>query len=319
MKFRSDPSQIRGSIAALCTPFTESGELDHDSLRSLVRWQLVEESHGICIGGTTSEPSSQTIDERTAAMRTVVEEVNESVPFVAGAGSDKLETTIALTDAAFSLGADAAMIATPHYSHPTQEGLFSWYSTVCNEFPDFPIIAYNIPQRSAVDMAPETVARLRREHPNLVGLKESSEDLYQFTELFSLCGRDFLVWTGAESHCLPLLALGTAGFIGALANVAPRAVRDMYDLGMAGDREAALDLHLLLHPLVKLLFVETNPSPSKYVLARWRKISSERVRPPLSSLTSGGRARTRALLEEARALVDPETGVMRMRGAAVAA
>lgn len=313
MKFRSDPAAVRGSISALVTPFDETGAPDEASLRRLVRWQLAEGSHGISIGGTTGEPRAQTVEERAAAVRSVVAEVGDQVPVVAGTGTARIETTVALTGAANEAGADVAMVATPPYSYPTQEGLFGWFSAVCGEFPELPIIAYNIPQRSVVDLVPETVARLRRRHPNLVGLKESSDDLNKFTELFRHCGRDLLVWTGQESHCLPTLTLGTAGFVGALANLAPRAVSELYECYQAGDLTAATDLHFALHPLVKVLFVETNPSPTKYVLASWGVIGSERVRSPLAPLSPTGRDRVRELLAEATELVDPATGATRPR------
>lgn len=311
MTFQASSETIRGSITALVTPFDSDGALDLTSLRRLVRWQLAEGSHGISIGGTTGEPSAQSVEERITAIRAVVEEVAGEVPVVAGTGSDRLETTLAVTRAAYEVGATAALVATPHYSFPTQDGLFGWFSTVCREFPELPIIAYNIPQRSVVDLAATTVERLRREHPNLIGLKESTDHLPKFTELFQRCGRDLLVWTGQESHCLPTLTLGTAGFIGALSNLAPRAVAAMYDRYRAGDLATATDLHFLLDPLVRVLFVETNPSPTKHVLASWGVIARDRVRTPLAPLSPAGRDRVRALLAEAKDLVDPETGAAR--------
>jgi 4-hydroxy-tetrahydrodipicolinate synthase len=314
MMFRSDPESFRGSIAALVTPFDEVGALDAASLRRLVGWQLAEGSHGISIGGTTGEPSAQTVEERAAAVAAVVDEVAGRVPVVAGTGSDRIETTLALTGAAQQHGADAVLVATPHYAYPTQEGLYGWFSTVCGQFPDLPVIAYNIPQRSVVDLAAETVARLRRAHPNLVGLKDSTDDLGKFTTLFRQCGRDLLVWTGQEALCLPTLPLGVAGFIGALANLAPRAVAGLYDRYQTGDHTAAADLHFALDPLVRILFVETNPSPTKHVLASWNVIASERVRQPLAPLSPAGRDRVRQLLAEAKELVDPDTGATRPPG-----
>ena len=158
MRFRSNPSSIRGSIAPVVTPFTADGEMDHDSLRRLVQWQLASGSHGISLGGSTGEPSAQTVAERIAAMRVVADEVADRVPFLPGTGSAKLDETLELTEAAISLGADAALVITPYYSRPTQEGLYQWYSTVARTFPDMPIVLYNVPIRTAVDVAPETVA-----------------------------------------------------------------------------------------------------------------------------------------------------------------
>ncbi|KUF13229.1 MULTISPECIES: 4-hydroxy-tetrahydrodipicolinate synthase [Streptomyces] len=298
MKFRTDPATIRGSIAPVVTPFTEEGALDHDSLRGLVRWQLESGSHGISLGGSTGEPSAQSAEERIAAMRTVADEIGDRVPFLPGTGSHKLEETLEITSAARDLGADAALVITPYYARPTQEALYQWYATVAREFPDLPIVAYNVPSRTAVDIAPGTVARLFTDFDNFVGVKETTKDFEHFSRVLHACGRDLLVWSGIELLCLPLLALGGAGFVSAVANLAPTAVARMYELWEAGDFDAARDLHYRLHPLVDLLFVETNPAPAKWVLAQQGRIASGHVRPPLTSPTEDGLTRIRALLAE---------------------
>jgi 4-hydroxy-tetrahydrodipicolinate synthase len=308
MSFRSDPAQIRGSITATITPFTDDGSVDHDSLRALVRWQLDEGSHGVSIGGSTGEPSSQTVAERIAAMATVAAEVDGAVPFLAGTGTAKLDETLELTAAARDLGADLALVITPYYARPTQEALYQWYATICREFPDLPIVSYNVPVRTAVDIAPETVARLRRDLPNFVGIKETTKDFEHFSRVLQLCGRDFLVWSGIELLCLPLLALGGAGFISALTNVAPGPTARMFDLWAKGEQSAALDLHYALHPLVDLLFVETNPTTAKHVLAQWGRIASAHVRPPLIAATPTAVRRIGELLADSAAVIDPATG-----------
>ncbi len=304
MRFRSDPASIRGSIAPVVTPFTSSGEMDHDSLRALVRWQLASGSHGISLGGSTGEPSAQTVPERIAAMKVVAEEVADRVPFLPGTGSAKLDETLEMTEAAIALGADAALVITPYYSRPTQEGLYQWYSTVARTFPSMPIVLYNVPIRTAVDVAPETVARLRRDHDNIVGVKETTKDFEHFSRVFHLCGRDTLMWSGIELLCLPLLALGGIGFVSAVANLAPGAVANMYEYWVAGDTEKALDIHYGLHPLVDLMFVETNPAPIKSVLRRAGLIGSEHVRPPLVTPTAPGLARIDALLIEGAPMLE---------------
>lgn len=301
MKFRSDPSGIRGSIAPVVTPFTEDGAVDHDSLRELIRWQLHSGSHGISLGGSTGEPSAQTVTERIAAMRTVAEEIADRAPFLPGTGSAKLDETLELTAAARELGADAALVITPYYARPTQEALYTWYATVAAEFPDLPIVAYNVPSRTAVDIAPETVRRLFTDFDNFVGIKETTKDFEHFSRVLHACGRELLVWSGIELLCLPLLALGGAGFVSAVTNLAPGAVARMYELWEAGTPEsmaAARELHYRLHPLVDLLFVETNPAPAKWVLAQQGRIASPHVRAPLTPPTETGLARIRALLAE---------------------
>ncbi|WP_329224284.1 4-hydroxy-tetrahydrodipicolinate synthase [Streptomyces canus] len=298
MKFRSDPATIRGSIAPVVTPFTDEGAVDHDSLRSLIRFQLESGSHGISLGGSTGEPSAQTVAERIAAMRTAVEETGDRVPFLPGTGSHKLNETLELTAAAQDLGADAALVITPYYARPTQEALYKWYATVAREFPDLPIVAYNVPSRTAVDIDPETVKRLFTDFDNFVGVKETTKDFEHFSRVLHACGRSLLVWSGIELLCLPLLALGGAGFVSAVANLAPTAVARMYELWESGDFDGARDLHYRLHPLVDLLFVETNPAPAKWVLAQQGRIASPHVRPPLITPTAPGLARIRTLLAE---------------------
>jgi 4-hydroxy-tetrahydrodipicolinate synthase len=304
MKFRSDPAAIRGSIAPLVTPFTADGAPDPGALRHLVRWQLESGSHGISLGGSTGEPSAQTVEERITAMRVVAEEVADRVPFVPGTGSTKLDETLELTAAADEAGADAVLVITPYYARPTQEGLYAWYATVAGEFPHLPLAIYNVPSRTAVDVAPETVARLRRDFDNVVGIKETTKDFEHFSRVLHRGGRDLLVWSGIELLCLPLLALGGAGFVSAAANLAPSAVARMYERWTAGDHDEALDLHFGLHPLVDLLFVETNPAPAKWVLEQAGVLPSGHVRPPLVGPTEAGRARIRDLLAQAAPVLE---------------
>ncbi|GLZ41344.1 4-hydroxy-tetrahydrodipicolinate synthase [Actinokineospora sp. NBRC 105648] len=303
MKFRSDPAQIKGSIAPVVTPFTAEGAVDLDGLRRLVRWQLDSGSHGISIGGSTGEPSAQTVAERIAAMTAVSEVIGDRVPFLPGTGSTKLDETLELTEAAIKLGADLALVITPYYSRPTQDGLVAWYGAVAREFPDQPIVIYNVPSRTAVDIAPETVARLRRAHDNIVGIKETTKDFEHFSHVLAQCGRDFLMWSGIELLCLPLLAIGGIGFVSALANIAPAAVARMYELYVSGDQDAAIDLHYQLAPLVELLFVETNPAPAKHVLKDLGLIESGFVRAPLIEPTAKGLERINALRAQAEHLL----------------
>jgi 4-hydroxy-tetrahydrodipicolinate synthase len=305
MRYRNDPSQLRGSIVPLMTPFSEDGALDHVSLANLVEWQIASGTHGVSIGGSTGEPGAQSVEERIAAIKTVTETVADRVPVVVGTGTAQLHETIELTAAAVELGIDASLIITPYYARPTQEALYVWYRTVAAEFPDLPIIAYNVPSRTAVDIAPETVARLYRDVPNFVGIKETTKDFEHFSRVIQLCGRDLVVWSGIELLCLPLLALGGAGFLSATANIAPAAHARMYELWEAGDLDGAREIHYGLHPLVDLLFVETNPAPGKWVLEQQRLIRSGFVRPPLITPTPGGLEKIRALMAEGEQYLTP--------------
>ena len=308
MKFRSDPARIRGSIAALMTPFTADGAVDHAGLTNLVNWQLASGSHGVSLGGSTGEPSSQSITERAEAIRTVAAAVDDRVPFLPGTGSAKLDETLELTAAARDAGADAALIITPYYARPTQEALYVWYTTVANEFPDLPIVAYNVPSRTAVDIAPETIARLYRDLDNFVGVKETTKDFEHFSRVLQLCGQDLLVWSGIELLCLPLMALGGAGFISATSNIAPAATAQMFEAWETGDLNLAREIHYGLHPLVDLLFVETNPAPGKWVLEQRGLIASGFVRPPLITPTDAGIAQIKKLMTAGEQYLSPVEG-----------
>jgi 4-hydroxy-tetrahydrodipicolinate synthase len=290
------------------TPFTADGAVDHAGLTNLVNWQIEQGSHGVSIGGSTGEPSAQTIPERIAAIRTVAAAIDNRVPFMPGTGTEKLDETLELTAAARDAGIDAALIITPYYARPTQEALYVWYRTVAEEFPDLPIVAYNVPSRTAVDIAPETVARLYRDVENFVGVKETTKDFEHFSRVLQLCGPDLLVWSGIELLCLPLLALGGVGFLSATANIAPRAHADLYEAWESGDLELARELHYGLHPLVDLLFVETNPAPGKWVLEQRGLIESGFVRPPLITPTPAGLIKINEYLEAGRQYLSPIDG-----------
>lgn len=292
--------KLSGTIAPLFTPFTDSGDVDHESLRRMVRWQHANGSTGISIGGSTGEPSSQTIEERAAAIRTIADEIKGTgLSFVPGTGSAKLDETLELTAAAAEVGIDAALIITPYYARPTQEALYQWYATVAREFPDLPLVAYNVPSRTAVEMAPETFARLYRDFENVVGIKETTKDFEHFSRTMHACGSDVLMWSGIELLCLPLLSLGGIGFISALSNIAPKAVAETYAAGVANDWDRARELHYGVHPLVDLLFVETNPAPAKWLMAQRGLISSAHVRAPLIELTEAGQEKVLILAESA--------------------
>jgi 4-hydroxy-tetrahydrodipicolinate synthase len=298
MKFRSDPSSLRGAHTALVTPFTADEEVDLDGLRAFCRWQVANGAHGLSIGGSTGEPGVQSVAERVAAMRVVAQETGDRVPFLPGTGSLKLTETLELTAAARDLGADLALIVTPYYARPTQEALYQWYSRIAKEFPDLPIAVYNVPIRTAVEITPETVYRLRRDHDNIVGIKETTKDFDTSRTSTSVAGLSHVV--GHRTALPPLLAIGGTGFISALS-AWPGAVASMYELCAAAGQGARAALPA--HPLVDLLFVETNPAPAKWVLAKLGILPSATVRPPLIEPSPTARATILALLDQARDLV----------------
>jgi 4-hydroxy-tetrahydrodipicolinate synthase len=190
------------------------------------------------------------------------------------------------------------LVITPYYSRPTQHALFEWYSTIAREFPGLPIVVYNVPVRTAVDIHPETVGRLRRAHDNIVGIKETTRDFEHASYVLNECGRDFLVYCGIELLCYPMLAIGGVGHLSCVANVSPRPCAELYDVFAAGDTGEAVRLHYELHPLVEMAFVETNPGPVKWAMERLGILASGGVRPPLTSPAAASRERIEAILAD---------------------
>jgi 4-hydroxy-tetrahydrodipicolinate synthase len=296
-RFAADPSSVRGAITPLVTPFHPDGALDLESVRRLVEWQLAEGSDGISVGGSTGEPTSQTVAERIEVMRAAASAIDDRVPFLPGTGSARMDETLELTAEAQRLGAAAALVVTPYYGRPTQQGLFEWYSTVASTFPDMPLIVYNVPIRAAVDIAAETVGRLRRAHDNIVGIKETTRDFEHVSHVLAECGMDFIALSGIELLCYPMLVLGGAGHLSCVANFAPRPVAELYDAFAEGDHARARALHYDLHPLVEAAFVETNPAPAKFAMERLGVLPSSFARPPLARLSEANRRRVEAILD----------------------
>jgi 4-hydroxy-tetrahydrodipicolinate synthase len=290
----SDHSAIKGSIVPLVTPFTEGGKFDEATLEDLIDWQIENGSHGISVTGTTGEPSSLSLDEREHVMETAARAVNNRVPFVPGTGTNNLEETQQMTRVAHRLGADAALVIVPYYNRPSQEGLFRYFRALDDEV-ELPLIIYNIPGRTAVNMTPKTMARLKRECRNVIGVKESNKDFEHVSRVLHECGRDFKVYSGIELLCYPMLAVGGAGHVSATANIFPREVADLYNLATAGRWAEALDLHYFLLPMNDVLFVETNPSPLKWALGRLGLITPY-LRPPLCEPSSLNQERIAAVM-----------------------
>jgi 4-hydroxy-tetrahydrodipicolinate synthase len=289
--------KLRGSIVPLVTPFDDLNRIDDAAVERLVEWQLREGSHGISVGGTTGEPSALTLEEREHLFEVTVRAVAGRAPVVLGSGSNNLEETLRLTAAAARLSADAALVIVPYYNRPSQAGLFEYFRTVASSVPDLPVIIYNIPGRTATNMDPATMKRLRSACPNIVGVKEANRDFEQVSQVLHTVGRDFLVYSGIEALCYPMLAVGGAGHISATANLMPRAVADIYNHVAAGDYAAARDLHFKLLPLNQALFWETNPAPVKAAMGMLGIIHPH-LRLPLVDISADHREGLRKLLVE---------------------
>jgi 4-hydroxy-tetrahydrodipicolinate synthase len=297
-RFAGDPSAIRGAITPLITPFHADGSVDLETVARLVDWQLEHGSHGISVGGSTGEPTSQTVAERVAVMRAAAGAIDGRVPFLPGTGSARLDETLELTAEAERLGASGALVVSPYYARPQQQGLFNWYASVAREFPRFPIIVYNVPIRSGVDISPETVGRLRGAHENIVGIKETTRDFEHVSHVFSQCGSDFIALSGIELLCYPMLVLGGRGHLSCVANFAPRPVAELYEAFEAGDHERARALHYELHAFVEAAFVEVNPVPAKWIMRELSIMPSAFAREPLAKLSEASAKKIRELLPE---------------------
>ncbi len=276
-------SAMRGSLVPLITPFRR-GQIDDTRVAELIEWQIDGGSHGLVIAGTTGEPSALTLEEREHLIELAVHTVRRRVPVIAGTGTNNHAETLRLTRFAKRVGADAGLVVVPYYIRPTQEGLFRHFRSIAGDV-DIPIIIYNIPGRTAVNLEPQTIARLARDCRNIIGVKEANKDFEHVNHVLHLCGRGFLVYSGIELLCFPLLAIGGAGHVSATANVLPREVARLYDLVAAGQWDAARDLHFHLLPMNEALFFETNPVPVKTALGLMGKIDPE-VRLPLAPMSS---------------------------------
>ena len=297
-RFAADPSAIRGAITPLITPFHPDGSVDLETVARLVDWQLENGSDGISVGGSTGEPTSQTVEERIAVMRATAAAIDGRVPFLPGTGTTRMEETLELTAEAQRLGASGALVVSPYYARPQQSGLVDWYGRVAREFPDLPIIVYNVPIRSGVEIAPQTVGRLRRAHENIVGIKETTRDFEHVSYVLDECGTDFIALSGIELLCYPMLVLGGRGHLSCVANFAPKPVAELYDAFVAGDHDRARDLHYELHALVDAAFIEVNPVPAKWIMRELGIMPSAFAREPLAELSDASAERIRTLLPD---------------------
>jgi 4-hydroxy-tetrahydrodipicolinate synthase len=292
---------LRGSIVPIVTPF-KNDKLDLDGLASLVNWQIESGSHGISVTGTTGEPGSLTMKERKLVIKTAYDVVRGRVPFVPGTGSTNHAETLELSRYAQDLGANALLVISPYYSRPSQDGLFLHFDAVAKHV-DVPIILYNIPGRTAVNIEPDTVARLKDANNNIIGVKESNKDFEHINRLLHKMGRDFLVYSGIELLCFPILAIGGAGYVSATGNLMPSEVASLYNLVASGRWQEAQDLHYRLMPLNDAIFLEINPVPVKTALGMMGKIGPE-VRLPLAPLSPANRARLRQILQDYELIAD---------------
>ncbi|MBS1677617.1 MAG: 4-hydroxy-tetrahydrodipicolinate synthase [Actinobacteria bacterium] len=273
--------ELWGSLAPVVTPFRE-GAVDFDSFAALVGRQFDQGSHGVVVTGTSGEPTSLNADERIELYRAATEAARGRGPVVAATGSANQAEALRLTAAAEGAGADAVLVVCPAFVKPSQRGLVEHFTRVFAAT-SLPAMIYHIPGRAAVGVTTATVARIASSSPNLVGLKAASPDLDFVTELLFELGNDFRIFCGVESLSYPMLALGAAGLMNAIANLAPGPVAELCEAVRDGDHGRALELHRGLFTVNRAVFFDTNPIPLKAMLAA-REIGSAEVRPPLAQL-----------------------------------
>jgi len=259
---------FKGSIVAIVTPFSAKGSklvVDEKKLRDLIEFQIKNGTCGIVPCGTTGESATLTFEEHERVIEITIEQVKKRVPVIAGTGSNSTEEAIMLTKQAAEDGADASLQVSPYYNRPTQRGLYEHFKAVANSV-KIPIILYNIASRTGVNIEPETIARLANDCKNIVAVKEASGNLEQMSRIKALCPANFELISGDDGLTLPVLGIGGVGIISVVANVAPLDVANLVAAFEKGDIKKAQSLHYKLLPLVKAMFIETNPIPVKTAL-----------------------------------------------------
>ncbi len=252
---------FRGSIVAIVTPFKD-GKIDEKKLRDLIEFHIQNGTSGIVPCGTTGESATLSFQEHDRVIEITIEQVKRRIPVIAGTGSNSTEEAIMLTRHAAKAGADASLQVSPYYNRPTQKGLYEHFKAVA-ESVNIPIILYNIASRTGVNIEPETIAKLAHDCKNIVGVKEASGNLDQMSRIKQLCGQNFDLISGDDSLTLPILSVGGTGVISVVANIAPKDVANLVAEFEKGNLKKAQEIHYKLLPLIKAVFLETNPIPIK--------------------------------------------------------
>src|SRR5690554_536288 len=285
---------IQGSLVALATPMFADGALDWDALKKLVDFHVKQGTHGIVAVGTTGESPTLDMDEHIEVIRRTVEYAAGRLPVIAGTGANSTSEALELTEGAKKAGADAALLVTPYYNKPTQEGLYLHYRKIA-ESVDLPQILYNVPGRTACDMSNDTVVRLA-EVPNIVGIKDATGDMARGRDLIQRVGNKIAVYSGDDDTAHELMLMGAKGNISVTANVAPAQMAQLCELAMAGKADEARALQEKLKPLHRLMFIESSPIPVKWALYEMGLIA-EGIRLPLTPLAEPHRAPLREILK----------------------
>jgi 4-hydroxy-tetrahydrodipicolinate synthase len=284
---------FKGVFTAIVTPINKD-KIDERALRELTEWQIQEGVHGIVPCGSTGEAMTLSEDEWERTIEIVVDQVKNRLPVIAGAGSNWTEKAVNLTKKAYKLGVSATLQVVPYYNKPTQEGLYQHFKTIAAAC-DLPVVLYNVPGRTALNMLPETVARLSK-ISNIVGIKEASGDLSQIKKIRKLAGDDFIILSGEDAQNFAIYELGGVGAISVASNIMPQKVTSVWNNFEAGLKDEAKFIQEELLPLNKAIFIETNPIPVKTALAMMKKIKEE-FRLPLTPMSSENRRKLEEVLK----------------------
>jgi 4-hydroxy-tetrahydrodipicolinate synthase len=285
---------LQGAFTALVTPF-KNGQVDEEAFREFIEWQIAEGINGLVPCGTTGESATLSHEEHERVIHICIDQVKGRVPVIAGAGSNNTGEAVRLAKFAKSAGADAILLITPYYNKPTQEGLFAHFKAINDEVP-IPTLVYNVPGRTSVNVQPATMARIYKELPHVIGVKEATANLTQISEILELCDSDFVLLSGDDFTVLPTLAVGGKGVISVASNVFPRAYAELCAAFFAGDLLKAKELHYHLNPLCRGCFLETNPAPVKTALAMLGKMGPE-LRLPMVPLTAAHQEQLKNILK----------------------
>ena len=285
-----------GAYTALVTPF-KNGKIDEESYRAHIEWQITEGIHGLVPCGTTGESATLSHDEHKEAIRICVEQADKRVPVLAGAGSNNTAEAIHLTQFAKDAGADGVLLISPYYNKPTQEGIYQHFKYIADEI-SIPMVLYNVPGRTGSNVMPSTVARLHKDIPQLVGIKEATGDLIQVSDLIEQCGITLQVLSGDDFTVLPLLSVGGVGVISVVSNLMPNKMSSLCNAWKEGDIETARRLHFELQPLNRAMFMESNPIPVKTALALLGKMDTD-FRLPMVPLADENLDKLKAIMAQA--------------------
>ncbi|HNZ07052.1 MAG TPA: 4-hydroxy-tetrahydrodipicolinate synthase [Candidatus Cloacimonadota bacterium] len=277
---------LKGSYVALVTPF-KNGEVDYSALEALLDFHLNKGTHGILLLGTTAETAGLASDEKDALLRFAIHKLNRRVPVMIGTGTNNLHQTLANTMKAKELGADFALVITPYYIKPTQAGMYEYFGHIASRV-DIPIVIYNVPGRTGVNILPATVVKLAKAYPNIVGIKEASGSIVQATEIIRDAPDSFVVMCGEDAINLPLMAIGAKGCISVTANVVPGLMSEHIQTCLNGDMSSAAVQHRRLQAINSVMFIETNPIPAKEALHMMGLINLE-FRLPMCPLQDASR------------------------------